>query len=78
MHTMVDAERPPGRASAPERRRSVAIGTRPVSLLRQILPWLERARQRRALQALDDWVLKDIGLTRADVMHESNKPFWQE
>jgi len=47
-------------------------------LLRHILAWLERARGRQALLALDDWVLKDIGLTRADVMHESDKPFWQE
>jgi uncharacterized protein YjiS (DUF1127 family) len=47
-------------------------------LLRYILTWAERARQRRALQALDEWVLKDIGLSRADVMHEYDKPFWQE
>ena len=78
MHTMVDAERPPGRASAPERRESTAIGSRPASLLRHILAWLVRARERRALLALDDWVLKDVGLTRADVMYESDKPFWQE
>lgn len=78
MHTMVDAERLPGRASAPEKLRSTTIGSRPASLLRHILAWLERARGRRALLALDDWVLKDIGLTRADVMHESDKPFWQE
>jgi uncharacterized protein YjiS (DUF1127 family) len=78
MHTMVGVERPPGRASAPERLGSAAIGLRPASLLRRMLTWLERARGRRALLALDDWVLKDIGLTRADVMHESDKPFWQE
>jgi uncharacterized protein YjiS (DUF1127 family) len=47
-------------------------------LLRRILTWAERIRQRRALQALDEWVLKDIGLSRADVMHEYDKPFWQE
>jgi uncharacterized protein YjiS (DUF1127 family) len=47
-------------------------------LLRYILTWSDRIRQRRALQALDDWVLKDIGLSRADVMHEYDKPFWQE
>jgi uncharacterized protein YjiS (DUF1127 family) len=47
-------------------------------LLRRILTWLERVRQRQALLALDDWVLKDIGLSRADVMREGDKPFWQE
>ena len=30
------------------------------------------------MRALDDWVLKDIGLSRADVMREGEKPFWQE
>ncbi len=38
----------------------------------------ERARQRRALLALDDWMLKDIGLSRADAQHEYLKRFWQE
>jgi uncharacterized protein YjiS (DUF1127 family) len=38
----------------------------------------ERARQRRALLALDDWMLKDIGLSRADAQHEYVKRFWQE
>jgi len=47
-------------------------------VLRHIVTWLERARQRQALLALDEWVLKDIGLSRADVMRESDKPFWRE
>ena len=38
--------------------------------------WQGRARQRRELQQLDDRMLKDIGLTRADVEREVNKPFW--
>jgi len=47
-------------------------------VLRHIVTWLERARQRQALLALDEWVLKDIGLSRADVMRETDKAFWQE
>ena len=43
----------------------------------QILAWLERARQRRQLQQLGDHMLKDIGLSRADVEAESSKPFWR-
>lgn len=39
--------------------------------------WHERARQRRRLMELDDRLLKDIGLTRADVARETSKPFWQ-
>ena len=38
--------------------------------------WHERARQRRHLQGLSDHMLRDIGLTRADVHAECSKPFW--
>ena len=36
------------------------------------------ARERAELAALDDRMLKDIGLTRADAEFLSNKPFWRE
>jgi uncharacterized protein YjiS (DUF1127 family) len=39
--------------------------------------WLARSRSRSALTELDEFMLKDIGLTRADVVMESSKPFWQ-
>jgi len=39
--------------------------------------WFERHRQRRALLALDDHMLHDIGLSHADVASEIGKPFWQ-
>jgi len=39
--------------------------------------WRERARQRRQLECLNDRMLRDIGLTRADVLAEASKPFWQ-
>jgi uncharacterized protein YjiS (DUF1127 family) len=42
-----------------------------------VVVWHERARQRRDLQRLNDRMLRDIGLTRADVMAESSKPFWR-
>ena len=41
------------------------------------LTWLERARQRRQLAELSDYMLRDIGLTRADAWAESEKPFWR-
>ena len=41
------------------------------------LLWRERARQRHALAELDDRMLKDIGLSQAEVSREIAKPFWQ-
>ena len=40
--------------------------------------WRRRSRERAELAALDDRVLKDIGLTRVDAEFLSNKPFWRE
>lgn len=37
----------------------------------------ERRRQRLALARLDDRMLRDIGLTTADVEGEVTKPFWK-
>jgi uncharacterized protein YjiS (DUF1127 family) len=37
----------------------------------------EYARQRRALAALDDHLLRDIGLTRHEAAREAHKPFWR-
>ena len=39
--------------------------------------WAERMRQRRALAALDDRMLKDIGIDRAAVSREEAKLFWR-
>ena len=39
--------------------------------------WAERMRQRRALAALDDRMLKDIGLDRAAASREEAKLFWR-
>jgi uncharacterized protein YjiS (DUF1127 family) len=41
------------------------------------MTWLDRARQRRRLAELSDHMLRDIGLTRADVWAEVDKPFWR-
>jgi uncharacterized protein YjiS (DUF1127 family) len=42
-----------------------------------LLQFHERARERRALMALDDRLLKDIAVSRADAEREANKPFWR-
>jgi uncharacterized protein YjiS (DUF1127 family) len=41
------------------------------------LRWHELARQRRALLALDDRMLKDIGISRAEAEGEACRPFWR-
>ena len=46
-------------------------------LVTLLLTWQQRARDRRQLQSLSDHMLRDIGLTRADVFAEASKPFWR-
>jgi uncharacterized protein YjiS (DUF1127 family) len=41
-----------------------------------VLDWQEVARQRRSLLELDERLLKDIGITRADALREASRPFW--
>jgi uncharacterized protein YjiS (DUF1127 family) len=42
--------------------------------------WLRFARQRsrRILAELDERMLRDVGITRADAMQEAVKPFWSD
>lgn len=46
-------------------------------LIRTLLEWRERARERRDLIAMDQRMLKDIGLTKVDAWREANKPVWR-
>lgn len=40
--------------------------------------WRQRARDRARLAALDDRMLADIGISRAEAQFLSDKPFWRE
>lgn len=40
--------------------------------------WQERVKQRRQLAALGDRMLRDIGVSTADVERETRKWFWQQ
>lgn len=48
-----------------------------VTLFRRFSRWTELYRQRQHLTQLDDRMLRDIGLSRADVRIEIDKPFWR-
>ncbi len=61
------------RVRAPRRRR---LSLTP--LLDRLSQWSERAAQRRRLAELDDRMLGDIGVSRADAYRESSKWFWQD
>lgn len=39
--------------------------------------WQERWAQRERLKGLDDHMLRDLGLSRADAQAEADKPFWR-
>ena len=43
----------------------------------ELREWLRRLRDRRALAAMSDRSLRDIGLTRYDADWEASKPFWR-
>jgi uncharacterized protein YjiS (DUF1127 family) len=42
-----------------------------------LVTWQERSMQRRQLMELDDRLLVDIGISRADAVGEYRKSFWR-
>ncbi len=65
------------RPGAPLRRRDTALGQALLALVRLLLAWQERADERLRLREMDDHMLKDIGVSRAEALRESAKPFWR-
>jgi uncharacterized protein YjiS (DUF1127 family) len=49
-----------------------------LKMLDAYLAWVEVHRQRRALLALSDDMLKDIGISRSQADFEGSKPFWRD
>jgi uncharacterized protein YjiS (DUF1127 family) len=63
-----------GVATARVSRRS-RFGLHSVAVL--VAEFRRRLRSRARLARLDDYMLRDIGITRAEAGREANKPFWR-
>jgi len=48
-----------------------------LSIVAVLREWCRRSRERTQLASLDDRMLRDIGVTRGEVLSEINKPFWR-
>ncbi len=80
MHT-ISQRRPFGAYAGPRRPNAAWFGKilreAAVRAVRTLLTWQERDQQRRHLAALDDRLLSDIGISRADAAREAAVPFWR-
>jgi len=57
--------------------RAARAGDRLTSaVLLELVEWRWRSSQREILRALDERMLKDVGLSRADIDRELQKPVW--
>jgi uncharacterized protein YjiS (DUF1127 family) len=45
---------------------------------KRIARWYELTRQRHQLEQMSDAGLKDLGLSRADIYKEIERPFWDD
>lgn len=49
-----------------------------INLMATLRLWRQRKRTRMLLANFDDRMLKDIGVSPADVRREASKPFWRQ
>ena len=61
------------------RRRALRLSLRQAlsRTLATLREWRRRSRDRAELARFDERMLRDIGVARADVWREINKPFWR-
>jgi len=52
-------------------------GRAAMAVVELLLTWQERATQRHRLSMVEEHVLRDVGLRRADLEPELRKPFWR-
>jgi uncharacterized protein YjiS (DUF1127 family) len=60
------------------RRSAHSVGSAFPWLFGALREWRRRSKGRAQLAMLDDRMLADIGVTRADAEFLANKPFWRE
>ena len=48
------------------------------ALAQRLARWYTNYRTRQELAELPDYILKDIGITRADAEREADKAFWKD
>lgn len=56
---------------------SASLGHAALHLVETLYSWQQRAMERQQLRQMDDHLLKDMGISRADVEYEASKPFWR-
>ena len=71
------ADRPDSAEATRSRSLLMAVLTAPRRLAAKILAELAMRRAMQSLAGLDERMLRDIGLTKVDIWHEINKPFWR-
>lgn len=72
---MFEARSVQGRGRVKLRRRARTIGQ---PILARLQQWRQRGKERAELASLDDRMLADIGISRAEAQFLSGKPFWRE
>mgnify|MGYP001824205372 CR=1 FL=1 len=57
--------------------RLTARPARLAKIINTLVVWQNRSVQRDHLRTIDDRLLADMGISRADAERESRKPFWR-
>ncbi|MHC6224656.1 DUF1127 domain-containing protein [Pseudomonas sp. X10] len=59
-------------------RHGVSLSGFALAMVRRLARWQQLYRQRQELASLSEETLRDLGLTRADVLQEVERPFWDD
>jgi uncharacterized protein YjiS (DUF1127 family) len=64
-----------GKSRAARRRKSLYVIARLRRLIRRLIAWRRNAASQRDLATLNEYYLKDLGLSRHDLPPDSSSPF---